>query len=312
MAGGEQLAVWEFAAEQVAAGNRVAMAALVEARGSAPGLVGSVLALSADGGPCGTVGGGPPESRMLTVCADLLAHRGAPTLVQWDHRLATPQASGLVCGGSGTYVAWVLDPGTAGLRQELASMASALRAGQNRWWQVNPDGWRALAIQTQTGLQRQSTGWVATQAAGPRGAVLLVGGGHIGLALSQLLCVCDFRVVVIEERTGVPTFTTNNHAHVRLNTDYEQLPAICQQYAIQYAVVATHGPDSDRRALAALLPTPLAYLGLLGSRAKVAALLGREHPEHVHAPAGLAIGSQTPAEIAVSVAAEIVSLRAFS
>ena len=72
----------------------------------------------------------------------------------------------------------------------------------------------------------------------------------------------------------------------------------------------THSHERDAVALAALEPLELGYLGLLGSRAKVRRIVGdREMPAWFHAPMGVPIGSATPAEIAVSIAAEMVAVR---
>ena len=74
--------------------------------------------------------------------------------------------------------------------------------------------------------------------------------------------------------------------------------------------ITTHAPDRDAVAFDALRELPLGYLGLLGSRAKIVRLLGgRPQQPHLHAPMGLPIGSHTPEEIAVSVAAELVAVR---
>ncbi|MCP4902975.1 MAG: XdhC/CoxF family protein, partial [bacterium] len=84
-----------------------------------------------------------------------------------------------------------------------------------------------------------------------------------------------------------------------------------------YVAIMTHGHGHDLEVLAALIDTDLRYLALLGSRAKVAKLTAtlRERGvpadliKRVKAPAGLPIHSHTPAEIAISIAAEIVKLR---
>lgn len=138
----------------------------------------------------------------------------------------------------------------------------------------------------------------------------MAGGGHVSLALSQVLVSCDFGVTVFDERSEISTMHNNKAAHRLVYGRYEELDTVLSEHPAQIAIVATHDPDGDRRAMTALLPLPLEYLGLLGSRAKVAAILGRPpHPRHVHAPAGVAIGSQTPEEIAVSITAELIALR---
>ena len=136
----------------------------------------------------------------------------------------------------------------------------------------------------------------------------MIGGGHVGSALAPLLVGLDFRVVLVEEREQIDLSSIPAHERVRLQ--YEELGRIVPHGPSSFVAVVAHSHDRDAVALAALEPVELGYLGLLGSRAKVRRLVGeRVMPPWFHAPMGLPIGSATPAEIAVSVAAEMVAVR---
>ena len=130
----------------------------------------------------------------------------------------------------------------------------------------------------------------------------LVGAGHVAYHLARAAGDVGFHVHVLDDREkyAIPgwlaqaSFTAN-----------------------AYVVILTRGHRYDLDALRALLPHELRYLGLIGSRAKVARLYDALHAEgvahdrleHVHAPVGLALGAVTPQEIAVSILAELIAVK---
>jgi xanthine dehydrogenase accessory factor len=302
-----EIALWTLVAQELSVGNPVALATLVAKRASAPGRVGATLALGPNGRAVGTVGGGPPESRLILAARDLLGSRSAPTLQFLVHRRNDENASGLGCGGSGTYALWCLQPAAG---PAVWKLVGDLRLGMNRRWSLGPAGWE-LADQDPApdGLQTGEI-WRFLHTAGPRGQALLVGGGHVNEALGRLLKACEFGVTVLDSRRDVAAGFDATAAHRVILGNYDNLGAVLAALQVQFVVVATHEPESDRAAISALLLEPLDYLGLLGSRAKIAGILGRPpFPAHVHAPAGVPIGSQTPEEIAISIAAEMVAAR---
>jgi xanthine dehydrogenase accessory factor len=139
--------------------------------------------------------------------------------------------------------------------------------------------------------------------------VHVVGGGHVGAALAPLLVGLGFRVVVVDERPGIALAAIP--AHERLRLRYELLGTVVPPGPTSLVTIAAHDHERDRAALEAVLGLQLGYLGLLGSRAKLQHLVGgRTMPPWCHAPMGVPIGSSTPAEIAVSVAAALVAVRA--
>ncbi len=151
--------------------------------------------------------------------------------------------------------------------------------------------------------------------------LILVGGGHVAQALAPLCRTLGFRVLVVDDREEMlddPAFA----ACERLAFDADELPeAVPDLDARDHVVILTRDHARDERALAKLLELPHAYLGMIGSRRKVHTILarvlrryderGKPRPDlsRVHAPIGLALGGRTPAEIAVSIAAELIALR---
>ena len=145
----------------------------------------------------------------------------------------------------------------------------------------------------------------------------VIGAGHVGWHLARAASAADFRVHVVDDREKFASQERFPEATEIVVTPVVEWAASTDLTADAYVVIVTRGHQGDLDCLRALAPRPLRYLGLIGSRAKVAriyeALLaeGLEPSalERVHAPIGLNIGAITPAEIAVSILAQLIAIR---
>jgi xanthine dehydrogenase accessory factor len=303
-----EIEVWRAICEQLAAGRDCALLAVADSHGSSPGKTGALMAVAADGPLPGTIGGGRIEAeRVAATMTALRAGNFSPALVRRSHRPDSADPSGMICGGGQTVVSALLRPASL---PSVEGLLATLAAGGSSAWSVSADGWAPLPEPAEPGLMQSGTDWRYVHRSGCRETVYLVGGGHVSLALSRLLAALAFRVVVIEERAGIRSFEDNLSAHQRLRAPYETVSALIPEGGRHYVAVMTHAHDRDAAALAALQGRHYGYLGLLGSRRKVRELLGeRPYPGHVRAPMGVPVGSITPEEIAVSIAAEMVAVR---
>lgn len=197
--------------------------------------------------------------------------------------------------------------------------ASGPRAGEADAWDgleatLPGDPLRGLgAACFETG---DACGFAETLMGEPR--LVIAGAGHVGTAFAHIAVMLGFRVTVIDER---PEFATGERlpAGVRVICGgYAETLAALPDYANTYYVLVTPGHRQDRESAQACLAKPFEYVGMIGSRGKVAAVnkalaeagVPAEKIEALHAPIGLPLGGREPAEIAVSIAAEIVSVRA--
>jgi xanthine dehydrogenase accessory factor len=149
-------------------------------------------------------------------------------------------------------------------------------------------------------------------------ALYIFGAGHVGYYLARVASDAGFEVHVVDDRAA---FANRERFPFAASVVVEDIPAWLAQATCPpsaYAVIVTRGHRHDLEALQALAGRELRYLGLIGSRAKVARLYDQvlldsrvtmEQLSHVHAPIGLDIGAVTPQEIAVSIAAELVAIR---
>lgn len=150
----------------------------------------------------------------------------------------------------------------------------------------------------------------------PTETALIVGAGHVAQPLARLASVAGFRVLVVDDREEFLAAGRFPEAETRL-VSFADLAAGVPLHRGTYAVIVTRSHQHDEQVLRQLLDKPLAYLGVIGSRRKVQGMFARlreqgfsaEQLARVRAPIGLDIGAQTPAEIALSVAAELVQVR---
>src|SRR6476659_7772066 len=151
----------------------------------------------------------------------------------------------------------------------------------------------------------------------PSPELYVVGAGHVGFHLARLAHEVGFRVHVIDDREK---FANRERFPTAAEVIAEDIPAWVERTKIPqfaYVVIVTRGHTNDLEALRALAPRELRYLGLIGSRAKVARIyealetdgISRECLARVHAPIGLDIGAVTPQEIAVSILAELIAVK---
>ena len=145
--------------------------------------------------------------------------------------------------------------------------------------------------------------------------LVIFGAGHVSKALYDMARLLDMDVTVIDEREETANKERFPEAEV-ICRPYEEFFSSDTEFFRPYYVIMTHGHSYDSRALEWVLRRPAAYIGMIGSRGKVAATYGKmlqkgytqSELDFVHSPVGLKIGAVTPEEIAVSILAEIISV----
>ncbi len=151
----------------------------------------------------------------------------------------------------------------------------------------------------------------------PSPELYIVGAGHVGFHLARIAEEVGFRVHVADDREK---FANAERFPTAIEIVVDDIPAWIARATIPahaYVVVVTRGHTNDLEAMRVLAPRELRYLGLIGSRAKVARIyeqltmdrMPADLLTRVHAPIGLDIGAVTPQEIAVSILAELIAVK---
>ena len=323
-------------------GSEAVLAVILDHAGSTPRGSGSMMVVRPDGTMAGSVGGGPLEARVLSRAKDLFQER-ASCLLRFDLGAREAADAGMVCGGEAVVLLDHLpaDPDCAGVFRALAqslnagrptTLATAFSMNGERLAAVSrkaldPDDGDPVLAAPLTLARR--TGRPASLAAPgsltvviPLAALktaILFGAGHVALHSAHLAAQVGFRTVVVDDR---PEFA--NAGRFPLADEVRVIPSFrdcLDGMAIgpdTFILILTRGHLHDKTVLAQALDTQAGYLGMIGSRRKRDATYraleaeGRDPSEleRVHCPIGLSIDAETPEEIAVSIVAEMIQVRA--
>jgi xanthine dehydrogenase accessory factor len=151
----------------------------------------------------------------------------------------------------------------------------------------------------------------------PSPELYVIGAGHVGYHLSTMAQDAGFQVHVVDDREKFASRERFPNASEVITEDIPAWLARTTLPSHAYVVIVTRGHTNDLDALRALAPRELRYLGLIGSKAKVARITDQllaegmkpEVLKQVHAPIGLDIGAVTPQEIAVSILAQLIAVK---
>ena len=164
--------------------------------------------------------------------------------------------------------------------------------------------------------QKDETDFLLIEKTGFKNILHIIGGGHCALAFSKLMSNMDFFIHLYEERTDLSTMEQNRYVHEKhLLNSYVDLHSIIAPGENVYVVIMTMGYRTDDIALRALMGKYFRYIGVLGSKTKMEKMysvyarekMSQEFLMKIKSPVGIPIKSQTPEEIAVSIAAEIIA-----
>jgi xanthine dehydrogenase accessory factor len=324
------------------------LATILRRCGSAPRDVGSRMIIRADGSIIGTIGGGILEATVQKLAKELF--RSRKTLVcKFTLNREGPAPIGMICGGDVDFLLHVEDasqPHRLALYEELlATLDSRKRA----WLIVRlpaveesegmppayvlKDGGAFLEADGMPRLRELLVDVPATQSAvveyegahffieplSSEGTVYVFGAGHIGQKLAYLTKFVGFRTVVLDDREEFANRELLGSAdEILLLSTFEEAMKGLEIDKESYLVIVTRGHVHDKTVLEQALRTRAGYIGMIGSRKKRDATyevltregFSEEDFARVHSPIGLSIDAETPEEIAVSIVAELIQVRA--
>ncbi|MCP5062828.1 MAG: XdhC/CoxF family protein, partial [Ignavibacteriae bacterium] len=147
--------------------------------------------------------------------------------------------------------------------------------------------------------------------------VYVIGGGHVGLAVSRVMSTLDFFVVTFDEREDIPTMTNNTFANKKIVTNYSDVDKHIRESKKSYAVIVTPNHDGDKEVLKSIIGLKIKYIGMMGSSKKSQSIFKHLEDESINpelfnkvrTPVGLEIEAESPEEIAISIAAEIIKIK---
>lgn len=292
-------------------GHRVMLATVVRTWGSSPRPPGSLLALREDGHAVGSVSGGCIEDDLIDRLLNKDGFPAQPQLVSYGVGAEQARRFGLPCGGT---MELVLEPLAAA--NELTELLNALKAGKlvQRSLNMKTGDSKLEPSHPEQGLVFDGSTLISVF--GPRYRLLLIGAGQLSQQLARMAIALDFAVTVCDPREEYADEW--NEPGTTLTRDMPDDVVMGMKPDARMAVIAlTHDPKLDDLALMEALQSPAFYVAALGSRrnneTRRTRLLefgvSEEQAATLRGPAGIYIGSRTPAEIAVSIAAELVAMK---
>jgi len=293
---------------------------VLESKGSSPGRQGFFMAVTQNGEMKGSIGGGVMEYKFTELAKERLSASSGEISVrkQIHDKSASKNQSGMICSGEQTILVYALK------NRDIAFIESIILCIQQ-----NKNG-KLILSPTGINFEKQvpdrdfsysfnsEFDWLYEEKLGYKNHLFIVGGGHCSLSFSKIMSDMDFYIRVFDNRKELNTLKQNDFVQEKIIVDdYSALTSLVPAGTNHYIIVMTFGYRTDDTAVRALLGKEFAFFGLLGSSAKISKMFAGYRNEgieeqllqRIHAPVGLSIHSQTPVEIAVSIAAQIIQVK---
>ena len=311
--------VWQFISNKFSAGIPVMLLYVLHSEGSSPGRQGFKMAVAADASICGTIGGGIMEHKFVEMAKDTLQQSASKPHVykQVHDKTAGKNQSGMICSGEQTIFIYQIKEADFFAINELILSEKNYKNGtlhlNNTGIQFSQEAPKYNFEFTIT-----ETEFTLKEKTGFKNVLHIIGGGHCALSLSRIMSDMDFFIHVYDERKNLNTMEQNIFAHKKeIISSYANVHSKIESAENVYVVIMTFGYRTDDIALRSMLHKNLKYVGVLGSKKKMEKLLkdynnenmDKNFLEKLHTPIGISIKSQTTAEIAISIAAEIISVK---
>lgn len=295
-------------------GRKVALATVVETWGSAPRPIGAMLVIDEHGEFEGSVSGGCVEGAVILAGQETIK-TGQGTLLEFGVADEDAFAVGLACGGTIKIVVQAV--GTHVSAEQLQRRLEAMVQRKSCVVETNLVSFHTEISMTdaQDDLKLAETAGEFVYVQNPAYQLIVVGAVHIAQHLADLATMVGYHVIIIDPRSGFAN--ENRFPRGTLMVDWpDDALAQCELDAQTALVTLAHDPKLDDPALVYGLQSKAFYVGALGSRRTHAKRLERLSGANadldlgkIHAPVGLNIGAKSPAEIAISIMAEITLKR---
>ena len=316
----KELELWTFVRSKLEKNIPVMLLTVADSFKSSPGRAGFKLAFARDESLIGTIGGGIMEHDMLVLAGENLNDNKEKTFLKiLHHNPKSPKdKSGLICGGTQAIIfSKILQRHKNKVEKQLQNTKErkktlmVLSPGgldfDDTRWNVNRHSF----------FYKSDEDWCYEENSGEPDTVYIIGGGHVGLAVSRVMATLDFYVITFDKRKDVFTMKNNMYAHKKIITEYEKVGDFVEEGKNSYVVVVTSEFSTDKAAIKSVINKKVKYLGLMGSTSKIHKIFSELKDEgadpklleKIHTPIGLEIKAESPEEIGISIAAEIINIK---
>lgn len=303
--------IWTKISELLQIKTHVFLLTVVESYGSAPGRRGYKMLVADNGELFGSIGGGIMEFNMVEHARKKLSENQRDVeIIRQVHRENDNDSSGMICSGSQTIAFNLLTVDDLELINQCRDKRLVIELS-NKGFNINNKEINDIFKVFST------SEWVYTETINHCQRVHIFGAGHVSVPTSEILMRLGFEVHLYDNRKNINTFAENIHISSKRNVNYNDIRSSLSIDKNDHVLIMTHKYTEDRTLLSQFFDIECKYLGVLGSRSKIKKLLkdltieacDKRWSKRLHSPVGLDINSRTPEEIAVSIAAEIISVK---
>lgn len=318
--------LWDFLLGNFEKNNAVVLFVVVKAHGSTPGRLGFKMCISQDSTQFGTIGGGIMELKFIKLAHEMLKNKRSSDFrlkEQIHHKYAPKEnQSGLICSGEEWLVYGLLEPNhdNIDLSKKIVSETSS-----NLELQISPKG---ILVTTKEDNHKNNerynfyhqseSDWLFRENLSFKNKLYIFGGGHVGLALAQVCSLLDFYVITLDNRTEVETVKSNDFSNKIIIDEYKNAGKYIEEGNSSYIAVVTSSMPTDVEVLSSCLHKNVRYIGLMGSKAKKKEIftqlqqkgVSEDLFKKIKCPIGIkSVKTHSAQEIAISIAAEIISIK---
>lgn len=316
----KQLAIWQLISRCLHEEVPVMLLYVVESKGSSPGRQGFFMAVTGNGETQGSIGGGIMENKFIEMAKKNLKQEAQELVLrkQIHDKKAAKNQSGMICSGEQTICIYRVQQSDINYIERILD---GLRMGRNGSLNLSPAGLQFSETCPELDFSFSNlsdNNWLYEEKTGYKNHLYIIGAGHCALAFSQIMQSMDFFIHLYDDRPNLPTFLLNEFVNQKqVLNNYHELEGCVPEGENNYVVAMTVGYRTDDIVVRTLLGRRFKYFGLLGSAKKIDKMLSdyrkegleQEFLDRIYAPIGLPINSQTPEEIAISIAAQIIEVK---
>jgi xanthine dehydrogenase accessory factor len=321
----------------LSSGNEMVLVTVVAASGATPRGAGAKMLVNEKGRIWGTIGGGAVEYRALQMADKVLKEQSA-SVHQFTLNKDDIQNLGMVCGGEVQVFFQYISPEDDQITNLAKTALDAYERNEELWIlsDMKEDGklslyhkkngfmgstdleWIKPYLSRKPKLVKENGNEIYVEQICSASKVFVFGGGHVAQELVPVLEHVGFRCTVMDDREEFANEALFPTAEKVMLIDFEKISDFVEIGENDYVCVMTRGHSYDTSVQAQILKTPASYIGVIGSASKKAAVYKKLYEmgfteadtDRITSPIGLSIKAETPAEIAISIAGQMILHRA--
>ncbi len=311
--------IWNFILKKLKSNINIYLMVVTESTGSSPGKQGFKMAVCSDNTMFGSIGGGVMEFNLVEECKMMLSeNKKEYRSIEQVHNGDKEGGSGMMCSGKQTIVAFPVLPSEISTIEKISdsilqNRQRVIEISRNRFCFSSDN----LQNTEQYSYEAYDDQWKYLEIIGIQKTVNIIGAGHVGYSVSRIFSQLGFNVVMFDNRPDLEMLQNNPFANYKHIINYNDIDNLIEEGKNSFVIIMTNNHQHDVDVLEKVLGKRLGYIGLMGSKAKVAKfrtiLINKGFTEDelnkVHAPIGIDIASITPDEIAISIAAEVIKVK---